>query len=174
VEEHVISDVDFRLGGGGFGVAVNAKSDVDAKAAFVEELLRRGFDEVRVTGSPADVTAWRNGIVHYFEIKYTAQDSQYFGAATLTEWEAALIHEDHFWFVVAAKRGGIWTFHEYTPSEFMEFSYIPPFKVFFNVAVGESKAEAARRGIKRVQLTRKRVAQMVELFKQFRPGGETA
>ncbi len=153
---------------------VNAKSDVDAKAAFAEELRRRGFDEVRVTGSPADITAWRNGLVHYFEIKYTTQASQYFGAATLTEWEAALMHEDRFWFVVAAKRGGFWTFHEYSPSEFMEFSYIPPFKVFFNVAVGESKAEAARRGIKRVQLSRERVAQMVELYKWFTTGRDDA
>ena len=69
-------------------MAVNEKSDVDAKAAFVEELVRRGFDGVRVTGDPADITAFRAGLIHYFEIKYTAQPTQYFGAATLTEWEA--------------------------------------------------------------------------------------
>ena len=55
----------------------------------------------------------------------------------------------------------------------MEFSYIPPFKVFFNVAVGESKAEDCAEVPKRVQLTRERVAQMVELFKQFRPAETT-
>ena len=150
-------------------MAVNPKSDVDAKAAFAEELIRRGFDEVRVTGSPADVTAWREGVVHYFEIKYTTQDSQYFGAATLTEWAAALSHEEQFWFVVATMRDGRWTFHEYSPTEFMEFSYIPPFKIFFSVAVGADKATRARRGIRRVQLTRERIAQMVELFDLFRP-----
>jgi hypothetical protein len=149
-------------------IAVNTKSDAGAKEAFIEELLRRGFDDARVTGAPADITARRGSEIYYFEIKYTAQDSQYFGAATLTEWEAALTHEEHYQFVVATKRDGIWTFHEYTPAEFMEFSYIPPFKVFFNVAVGLQKATQARRGNKRVQLSRARVVQMVELFKQFR------
>lgn len=149
-------------------IVINAKSDVGAKGAFVEELLRRGFDEARVTGSPADITACRGTEVYYFEIKYTAQDSQYFGAATLTEWEAALAHEERYRFVVATKRNGLWTFHEYTPAEFMEFSYVPPFKIFFNVAVGQEKATQARRGNRRVQLTRQRVLQMVELFKRFR------
>ncbi|MBM3359757.1 MAG: DUF3883 domain-containing protein [Betaproteobacteria bacterium] len=149
-------------------IVVNAKSDVAAKEAFVAELRYRGFEEVRVTGSPADVTARRGTEVYYFEIKYTAQVSQYFGAATLTEWEAALAHEERYWFVVATNRDGAWAFHEYTPAEFMEFSYIPPFKVFFNVAVGQGKSTLAKRGNKRIQLTRERVVQMVELFKAFR------
>jgi hypothetical protein len=68
-------------------IVTNAKSDINAKEAFIEELLRRCSDEARVTGSPADITARRGPDVFYFEIKYTAQDSQYFGAATLTEWE---------------------------------------------------------------------------------------
>src|SRR5690349_6747843 len=130
-------------------MSVNTKSDVDVKSAFAEELIRRGFAEVRVTGFPADITASRHGFTHDFEIKYTAQDSQYFGAVTLTEWEAAISHEDRFWFVVATRRDGFWVFHEYSPAEFMEFSYIPPSKIFFNVAVGASKAEEARRGTKR-------------------------
>ncbi|MDO8546906.1 MAG: DUF3883 domain-containing protein [Nitrospirales bacterium] len=149
-------------------MVVNSKSDIDAKAAFIEELLGRGFDEALVTRSPADIKARRGGDVFYFEIKYTAQDSSYFGAATLTEWEAALAHEERYCFVVATKRDGAWTFHEYTPSEFMEFSYIPPFKIFFNVAVGQEKAINARRGTKRVQLTRERVMQMLELYNRFR------
>lgn len=149
-------------------VVINAKSDVGAKEAFIEELLHRGFEEARVTKSPADITARRGTEVYYFEIKYTAQDGQYFGAATLTEWEAALTHEERYRFVVATKRDGFWMFHEYTPSEFMEFSYIPPFKIFFNVAVGKEKATQARRGNKRIQLTRERVEQMVELFRRFR------
>jgi uncharacterized protein DUF3883 len=149
-------------------IAINAKSDVGAKEAFFEALLARGFEEARVTGSPADITAHRGAEIYYFEIKYTAQDSQYFGAATLTEWEAALAHEERYRFVVATKRDGFWTFHEYTPAEFMEFSSIPPFKVFFHIAVGQEKAAQARRGNKRVQLTRERLVQMVELFTRFR------
>jgi hypothetical protein len=149
-------------------MTVNAKSDVDAKSAFIEALLRRGYNKAKVTGSPADITAHRGGEIYYFEIKYTAQNSHYFGAATLTEWKAAPNHEERFWFVVAMKYDGVWVFHEYTPTEFMEFSYIPPFKVFFNVAVGAEKTEQTRRGTKRVQLTRDRIQQMVELFSQFR------
>jgi hypothetical protein len=149
-------------------IIFNAKSDLSAKDAFIQELLRRGFDEARVTGSPADITARKGTEVYYFEIKFTTQDKQYFGAATLTEWRAALIHEDRYRFVIATMRDGFWTFHEYTPAEFMEFSYIPPFKIFFNVAVGKEKATQAKRGNKRVQLTRARVVQMVELFERFR------
>ena len=149
-------------------VLSNPKSDVDAKAAFIKELLLRGFDKAEVTGSPADITAYRGTDVYYFEIKYTAQTSQYFGAATLTEWAAALTHEDRYRFIVAMKREGIWSFHEYTPAEFMEFSSIPPFKIFFNIAVGREKATLVRGGNKRIRLTRERIAQMAELFKVFR------
>lgn len=146
----------------------NSKSDVLAKAAFIEVLLKRGFSSARVTKAPADITATRDDETYYFEVKYTAREAQYFGAATLTEWEAALRFEDRFRFVTAALRNGTWIFHEYTPSEFMEFSYIPPFKVFFNVDVGEAKSTAAKRGTKRVQLTRGRIAQMIALFSDFR------
>jgi hypothetical protein len=149
-------------------MAVNAKSDVDAKSAFIEVLLRRGYDEARITDSPADITAHRGGEIHYFEIKYTAQNGHYFGAATRTEWKAAMDHEERFWFVVAMKHDGVWVFHEYTPTEFMEFSYIPPFKISFNVAISTEKAEQGRRGTKRVQLTRDRIQQMVGLYSQFR------
>jgi len=146
----------------------NARSDVGAKEAFIEELLRRGFEEARVTGSPADITALKGTDTYYFEVKYTAQESRYFGAATLTEWEAALAHEDRYRFVVATKRDFGWLFHEYTPAEFMEFSYIPPFKIFFHVGVGVEKAMQPRRGEKRVQLSRDRIELMLELFRKFR------
>lgn len=148
--------------------ATNLKSDASAKAAFVQALLLRGFDEAHVTGSPADITARRGTDVYYFEIKFTSQEDQYFGAATLTEWEAALAHEERCRFVVAMLRDGLWKFHEYTPAEFMEFSSIPPFKVFFHIAVGGQKATRARRGNRRIQLTRNRVEQMAELFARLR------
>src|SRR5262249_14151521 len=110
----------------------NLKSDVDAKRAFIATLLQRGYDSARVTSKPADITAQKGAEESYFEIKYTSQDREYFGAATLTEWEAALHHEERYWFVVAVNRDDEWVFHEYTPSEFMAFSSIPPFKVFFH------------------------------------------
>jgi hypothetical protein len=143
------------------------KSDVEAKAAFAAVLRERGYHAVTITDAPADITARRNGEVFYFEIKKTEQKLKYFGAATLTEWEAALSHEGHFFFVVAAKWDGQWVFHEYTPQEFMAFSFIPPFKIFFRVPMGPKKhtGEPGKTGT--VKLSRARLLQMIELFRSF-------
>jgi hypothetical protein len=149
-------------------MATNPKSDVDAKAAYVAHLLASGFDSAMVTGTPADITATKNGKKYYFEIKFTRQENRYFGAATLTEWEAAIADEDRFRFVVAFRRDGNWEFHEYTPSEFMRFSYVPPFKVFFNVALGGDKDAITRQGSRAVVLTRERLRLMAELYAQLR------
>ena len=148
----------------------NIKSDVDAKAAFVSHLLRTGFERAHVTGSPADITALKDGATYYFEIKFTRQGERYFGAATLTEWEAALANEEQFKFVVALIRNGEWEFHQYTPSEFMAFSYIPPFKVFFNVGVQGAKDTSQRRGSRSVRLTRERVQRMSALYSLLKNG----
>jgi len=88
----------------------------------------------------------------------------------LTEWQEALANEENYWFVVALQRTGSWHFHEYTPNEFMEFSYIPPFKIFFQVGVDGEKATRAKRGLKRVQLTRERASAMNDLYQRFRAG----
>ncbi len=147
---------------------VNLKSDVAAKQAFVEVLLREGFEDARITGGPADITAFRDGEVHYFEIKYTAQAYQYFGAATLTEWEAALDYESRFWFVIASKQGSSWIFQRYTPEEFMNFCSIPPFKIFFHIGMERTGVREKGRPTKKVLLTRERIAQLVELYRRFR------
>jgi hypothetical protein len=147
----------------------NPKSDVPAKLAFVQNLLLvQGFDEARITGQPADITARKGDQIFYFEIKHTAQYKSYFGAATLTEWEAALACEEHYRFVVATKKNDDWTFREYTPQEFMQFSYIPPFKVFFNIPVGDHTPRISKVPSKRVQMTRDRMSTMVAIYKKFR------
>lgn len=149
-------------------MAENLKSDVKAKEAFRHELLRRGFDTAIITGSPADITATKGSDIHYFEIKFTRQSENYFGAATLTEWEAAIQFEPRFSFVIAFIRDGVWVFHEYTPAEFMEMSYVPPFKIFFNVGVASDKAVRSRKGSAAVGLTRERLLLMSEMFNRFR------
>lgn len=112
----------------------NKKSDVKAKAEYVEYLKANGYCNPKVIASPADITAEKNGDTWYFEIKKTSQENKYFGAATLTEWIQALKDPDHFRFVIARESNEEkFDFFEYTPSEFMEISSIPPFKVFFNV-----------------------------------------
>jgi hypothetical protein len=110
---------------------ISPKSDVDAKNAFKEELEKNEeYDKVEITSTPTDITAWKNDIKYYFEIKKTSKE-KYFGAATLTEWRAAKENPHHFWFVVAIKKEGKWLFEKYSPSEFMDFCTIPPFKIFF-------------------------------------------
>jgi hypothetical protein len=151
-------------------MAENLKSDVKAKEAFRDELLRRGFDTAVITGAPADITATKGNETYYFEIKFTNASNKYFGAATLTEWEAALHFEQRYCFVVAFLRDEDWVFHEYTPAEFMQMSYVPPFKIYFNVGVAADKVVRSREGSSAVSLSKERLSAMSELFRRFRGG----
>ena len=112
----------------------NRKSDVAAKNAFVNKLNKAGY-KARITGSTADITATKGDETWYFEIKMTHHEDRYFGAATLTEWRQAFKDPEHFRFVVAIADNVDLSFRfiEYTPEEFMEYSTIPPFKIFFNI-----------------------------------------
>gem|GEM_PF-922050 len=148
-------------------VITSARSDVAAKRAFVAILCARGFSNVRVTQSPADITATRRGRTFFFELKCTEQTTRYFGAATLTEWEAALRWPKEYVFVVAMKSGRTWKFEEYSPIEFMEFSYIPPFKVFFNLRIGTRDLEK-RKENRAIRLTERRTRQLVRFYKSLR------
>jgi len=145
------------------------KSDKPAKRAFIEKLLREGYENPRVTATPADVTAEREGQTYYFEIKFTRRTTWYFGAATLTEWKAALANADRFRFVVAREIQGEWQFQEFTPEEFMAFSSIPPFKIFFMVHFKSRRKRAA--GLKTrgtVKLSREKLEELVHLYDKFR------
>lgn len=63
----------------------NKKSDVKAKAAYVEHLKSNGYSNPKVIASPADITAEKNGYTWYFEIKKTSQEKNYFGAASWSQ-----------------------------------------------------------------------------------------
>lgn len=69
---------------------------------------------------------------------------------------------------MAAEREGNWVFHEYTPEEFMEFSTVPPFKVFFDVGLGTERDTRQRGRTRSVRLTRERLVLMTDLFRRFR------
>jgi hypothetical protein len=147
------------------------KSDVEAKHAYAELLHRSGnYDSVEITSAPADITAERDGQKYYFELKVTAKSDDYFGAATLTEWEAALKHPSNFKFVIASKKKEEWDFHEYAPHQFMEFSYIPPFKIYFNVPLASPVASIPRQKSRSVKLTSARIDEMSTLYKKFKAG----
>lgn len=148
---------------------INKKSDAPAKEAFVQLLHNQDFIEIKITKRPADITAKdKCGVPYYFEIKSTEKEDKYFGAATLTEWEAAIADEGHYFFVVAIRRDDTWIFHKYTPQEFMQFSSIPPFKVNFNIPVGENKATETSKGRTRIQMNKKRLEEMTNLYNKFR------
>ena len=133
----------------------NGKSDVRAKEVFIEQLKTRGFINAKVVASPADIVAEKDGKEWFFEIKMTktaSKNKAYFGAATLTEWKQALTTPDRYSFVVAytddAEKN--FNFVEYSPYEFMGFSTIPPFKVFFNIPSANKKKST--RGNRRTAL----------------------
>lgn len=114
----------------------NKKSDVATKRAFCDELLlNRGYQKAEVTASPADITAVKDGVTWYFEIKMTKREDTYFGAATSTEWEQAFRDPDHYRFVIAItdNEEQVFRYLEFTPSEFMKACTIPPFKIYFNI-----------------------------------------
>ena len=155
---------------------MNLKSDIGAKGAFRRELLARGF-EARITQSPADITATKDGRTWYFEIKMTRRTDTYFGAATLTEWAQALADPDHFRFVVAVCKdddGTEFDFIEYTPAEFMKFSTVPPFKIFFNVDLSGRERKKSGKKSRAISLTKGALARMLECFGALKADTGTA
>ena len=147
----------------------NQKSDVKAKSEFVKLLLGRGFEAV-VVRSPADIKATKDGQTWYFEIKMTKRADVFFGAATLTEWRQALADPEHFRFVVARtdETEVEFEFIEFTPEEFMEFSTVPPFKVFFNVDLEDTGKK--RSGTKAVRLTKENFEVMDRCYNEIKSG----
>ena len=146
----------------------NKKSDGKAKAEYVEYLKANGYCNPKVIASPADITAEKNGDTWYFEIKKTSQENKYFGAATLTEWIQALKDPDHFRFVIARESNEEkFDFFEYTPSEFMEISSIPPFKVFFNVDFRkETQTSPGKSGA--IKATKDRINYLSKVFSDLK------
>lgn len=110
------------------------KSDVKAKKAFIAYLEKQGYTSAKIISQPADIVAWKDGEMYYFEIKMTRQKKTYFGAATLTEWAATLENPGHYFFVIAVtdENETNFRFIIMTPEEFMMYSTIPPIKIFFN------------------------------------------
>ena len=148
----------------------NLKSDVLAKAAFVRELENRGFI-AQVVQAPADIKAVKDGQTWYFEIKMTRRNDRYFGAATMTEWKQALKDPEHYRFVVAIDLGdGNWNFKEYTPSEFMDFCTIPPFKVYFNIDFTGKRSGRSNRKSKAVRLSSENFRELADAYESLDKG----
>lgn len=146
----------------------NARSDVAAKAAFCRWLLEHGYSEARVAATPADVVATKDGHRWFFEVKFTRARTHCFGAATLTEWTAAANDPEHFRFVIAYERDGHWCFDCYTPDEFMAFSSVPPFKVYFNIPLDGRAAGTRSERSRKIHLTKARLKLLSGQFEELR------
>lgn len=116
---------------------MNDRSDIKAKEAYVNYLTEHGYVDVQIVHSPVDIIAYKNGVKYFFEIKATKSKNTYFGAATFTEWECALKNKEFFKFVVVKEMDEEYEFYEFTPEEFMEYSTIPPIKVYFNIDLNQ-------------------------------------
>lgn len=148
----------------------NKKSDVAAKRAFCEELLlKRGYQKAEVTASPADITAVKDGITWYYEIKMTKRKKRYFGAATSTEWEQAFRDPEHYRFVIAITddEEREFRFMEFTPFEFMKACTIPPFKIYFNIDL-ESEQPIVSKHYNTVVLTEESLEVLNSAYKTLR------
>lgn len=143
------------------------RSDSEAKNAFCDVLRTTGYSEVRVIAKPADVAGTLNGIEYLFEIKCTSQATKYFGSATLTEWRAAIQSPDRYRFVVACNMKDGWKFEQYTPAEFMQFSYVPPFKIFFSLSVDKRDVLERKVG-KATRLTPSRLNKLIRYYDDLR------
>jgi hypothetical protein len=99
----------------------------------------------------------------------TEKTDSCFGAATLTEWEQAFKTPDRYRFVIAIKgENDTFTFREFTPAEFMQYSTIPPFKVYFNLnLLGETRRKR-RKNNGAVISSEERFKEMLALYKKFK------
>lgn len=145
------------------------KSDVDAKRVFCEKLMEQGYQSAEPIAQPADIVATKDGETWYYEIKLTEHTDKYFGAATLTEWEQAFKTPDRFRFVIAIRHhDGNYEFREYTPAEFMEFSTIPPFKVYFNIRLDGKQSQKSNSKRTAIQLSHQNFKEMNTLFQKLK------
>ena len=144
------------------------RTDVLAKQAFLEKLRSEGYT-AEIKAQPSDIIAEKDGETWYFEIKMTEKTDSCFGAATLTEWEQAFKTPDRYRFVIAIKgENDTFTFREFTPAEFMQYSTIPPFKVYFNLNLLGDTRRKRRKNNGAVSFSEDRFKNMLELYKKFK------
>lgn len=144
------------------------RTDVLAKQAFLEKLRSEGYT-AEIKAQPSDIIAEKDGETWYFEIKMTEKTDSCFGAATLTEWEQAFKTPERYRFVIAIKgENDTFTFREFTPAEFMQYSTIPPFKVYFNLNLQGATSIKRRKYNGAVPFSEDRFKNMLELYKKFK------
>ena len=149
------------------GITEN-RSDDRAKGAFISKYLigKMGYsiDDIGIIQAPADIKVTKGGKTTYYEIKSTIQEEKYFGAATITEWRAALEHPDNYYFVVVIEKEKLedFNFLIFTPDEFLEYSTIPPFKVYFNINLTDLNKKTNHKTA--IGATRENLRKLIEYY----------
>ncbi len=145
------------------------RSDIDAKEAYCKYLEDRGFS-AEIKQAPADIRAVRDGQEWFFEIKKTSRNDVYFGAATMTEWEQAFKDPDHYRFVICRKLSdGDFEFTELTPEQMMEYSTIPPYKVFFSIPL-DGRKKKLKGASKALRLSKEVFEALSEVYHRMKDG----
>jgi len=137
-----------------------------ARDEFAKELRNSGLYSYvsDISRSYADIEAIKNdGTRVFFEIKASAvtneslnakiqKGEKYFGAATLTEWKAAMQHPDNYLFIflyvdTTQEEYVIIGREEYRPAELLGYSTVPPFKINLNIPYkrGDNKRKSKHR-----------------------------
>jgi hypothetical protein len=70
--------------------------------------------------------------------------------------------------VIAYERDGKWRLDCYTPDEFMAFSSVPPFKIYFNVPLDDRAAPPPAEKSRKIHLTKVRLHRLRDQFDELR------
>jgi hypothetical protein len=125
-------------------------TDTWAREHAINWLRKKGFKKIEKINSPVDFSASKNGVEYWIELKATKSEKKAFGNVTMTEWMCAIDNPDRFYFLVVSKPGGIdkqsdWNIKLITPKELIQYSYISPFKINFQLPLDEPRNLPKRR-----------------------------
>ena len=146
-------------------------TDTEGVRAAKVWLQNEGYTNVEQINHPVDLCANKGGRKFWIEVKYTEQEESYFGAATTTEWECALDNPNTFFFLIAKKLGGVeensfWDFELITPEEFIKYSTIVPFKIYFTLPLSRPRSPPNRRSA--IQATEQNLRASIDFLKTLR------
>jgi len=125
----------------------NPQSDTKQKLALAEFLKHvNGVDveSINIKSQCVDVEAKINGRNKYFELKTSSKpekdlkEQEYFGAATITEWEKAIEKPQDFYFVYVIETGEEgYKYMIVKAEDVFSYSTVPPFKINININIGK-------------------------------------
>ena len=75
---------------------IYAKCDINAQAAFVAQLEKEGFENIKVVSLPCDITAEKDGKTWHFEIKINN-----LGEYSVNKMKESFKETENFSFVIA-------------------------------------------------------------------------